>query len=614
MAVGISGLAVAVIAIVLTRQANAADDRSSVETLRQLLGGIEFDAQDRCAELAASLQASTVERLGHPSDNQAFRAAASEMLNSLRMVLESRRRGSRGMDCLMVSVLLEGRFRLELAGAAPCASAETCLALREELMACAAAAIDLEVGQTAPGRASQVRRLLEEVVQFELVPILEALVVGSVPAPQGIADAGKRAALCANIQASIKALAALARNWPDRPMVYSDIGTDVHLRLALSNLEDDPCVRENNRRAMEAVDPDGGIRAMLTEAKSEIEDGMASAMQAMAADMLAETQKMARAAAKEQRAADSAGQPASEDVRGRLLATSGEQYLVVRTEALALDDASFLALIQALESSKGPSLDRILASALQVRRTNPSLAAEFDDHLKSSVVDARPGASGRPIYLAWWPVDRPELDPLGFEVIVKKFVPEPLRMRFDPCRPHVANVNSILYLVETEGLGRAHAVAVATANSPEEQLRVTPLLVELHKKLRAEGSRPDSGAVDALSNMGGAAQLKAMKELRAFELDRLRAEGLMPPDDTKDADVRVAAVAKYGNARIALESARASNKPPAEIERLSRELEACKNASEVATRPFYARIMWEQIERRIQEVESKLAKQSATAR
>ena len=308
-----------------------------------------------------------------------------------------------------------------------------------------------------------------------------------------------------------------------------------------------------------------------------------------------------------------AGQPASEDVRGRLLATSGEPYLVVRAEALALDDASFLALIQALESSKGPSLDRILASALRVRRTNPSLAAEFDDHLKSSVVNARRGASGHPIYSAWWPRDRPELDPLGFEVIVKKFVPEPLRMSFNPSRPYVANVDSILYLVETEGFGRAYAVAAATADSPEEQLRVTPLLVELHKKLRAEGSRPDSGAVDALANMGGAAQLQAMKELRAFELERLRAEGLMPPDDTKDADVRVAAAAKAANAKIALEAARESNEPSAEIERLSREFEACKNASELANRPLYARIMWEQIERRIQEIESKLAKQSATA-
>lgn len=295
------------------------------------------------------------------------------------------------------------------------------------------------------------------------------------------------------------------------------------------------------------------------------------------------------------------GQDDTHGMAGTVLVTVGEQYVAARTSALELPKDEFDRILIELARPGPASPAAVVASALKLRKEAPELAQEFDSRVKESVegpsVTSR---SGRPQYTAWWPKDRPELDPLVFELIVKRTVPEGLRHEFiaGMGRPNGANVDSILALADSEGVTYAGMLRGAAVGDAAEQDRITPHIVRIHKKWRSQG-HVSSGAIYALASFGREQQLLALKEIREFERQCAAEEGMAPWSDADARKAFVAALVELNDAQVRLNQVRKDGPGSAEVREASREVEAMKAKADACQKRCHVRELWLELEQRI---------------
>lgn len=309
------------------------------------------------------------------------------------------------------------------------------------------------------------------------------------------------------------------------------------------------------------------------------------------------------------------GQSDSQGMSAAIVDLTGERYVAARATALGLPKEEFELLMGDLLKSGPASPAAVVASALSVRHSSPALAQEFDSHIKESVEKPDMGSrSGRPQYNAWWPKDRPELDPLVFEVIVKRTVPDPLRHEFitGMSRPNRANVNAILAIADMEGITYAGMLRGATAGSVSEQDRITPVIVEIHKKWRSKG-QISSGGVYALSTFGRAPQLAALKAIREFERQRATEEGLEPWSEVDVRKLFESALVDLNGAQVQLDRVRDAEGDPAEERRASKNVQAMKFKADALQKRCHLRELWVELEQRISTLEEALASKPPSA-
>jgi hypothetical protein len=297
------------------------------------------------------------------------------------------------------------------------------------------------------------------------------------------------------------------------------------------------------------------------------------------------------------------------ELRARLSESTGDAYAAARKEAQGLAEPQFRDLLDSLCAGEPISTDRIVANALRLRKSQPALAEEFDSHVQESVHNpVRNTRSGRPRYTAWWPHDRPELDPMALELILKRGAIEPLRQAFMLVvdRPNSANVDSVLALAQAEGISWCSRLVTAASVRADDPSRVTPIIVTLHKKWRARGEI-DLSAVEAIAYFGGPLQLAALKDLRDFERKQCEADGLAPWADPEIDRIWVQAARAHSEAVTKLEQLTKEGRPESELASLRKETEVLGRVSEQARKRNQAENLWTRLVHHINAIEARVS-------
>jgi hypothetical protein len=308
-------------------------------------------------------------------------------------------------------------------------------------------------------------------------------------------------------------------------------------------------------------------------------------------------------------------QSALEVLHARLVNRTGEEYVQAREAAVSLPDALFEEILRKLDAADRVSIERLLASALRIRRGQPALAAEFDAHLRQSIEHPdRLTKTGRPKYSAWWPGDRFELDPLSFEVILKRYVPEELRHSFVVRlgRPNPENVDRLLALAGVDGIEYCGFLDGAAIGDLQVQQRITPMIVAVYKQWRERG-HSSAGTLRVLAGFGSQLQLDALKEIRTFEVEQCHREGVTPWDDDRAPEHWMTATAELNDAKARLRQAQIEAHigriPHPDIDDLERTVEVRTRALDAAQRRKQLRDTWVQLERVISALEAQLRDQ-----
>ncbi len=303
-------------------------------------------------------------------------------------------------------------------------------------------------------------------------------------------------------------------------------------------------------------------------------------------------------------------------IRALLSVSSGDEYMQARKEALKLPNAQFQELLASLREGDAASSGRIVAAALQLRKTNEAVAQEFDTRVQAATDHPETATrSGRPKYSAWWPLDRPELDPLAFELILKRSAVEPLRQAYAMVadRPNPSNIDRILALAQIEGSMWCGRLLRTAEGNAAEQARITPVLVSTYKHWRERGEL-EAGCFHVLASFGTSAQLDALKEIRDFERAQCGREGLTPWSDLGAKPEWAKANLACADAISRLEGARKAGESPRELAKLERDAEQLKSSSKVLARRMQAQVVWEQLEEKIAELSRTLSNTGATRR
>ena len=266
--------------------------------------------------------------------------------------------------------------------------------------------------------------------------------------------------------------------------------------------------------------------------------------------------------------------PFISNVMQSLLDSTGEDYINARNAALELDEADFVDLVFLLNLADPISEERLVASALQTRKEQPAVTAEFDEHLQDSINNPMRGtASGKPKYIAWWPRDRFKFDPLAFEAHLKLDLPKGLKHSFSGRmgRKNPANIDRYLYLAKKFGVAFLFLIPDAARSVPHERERITPLIVTYHKYWRQRGHSYNGAIYFVISDFGNQLQLDAMHEIEAFERQHLPTEGLTPwSDGITDDDLNPISTAIF-HARSAVAKAERGGQPVGVIDSLRAE-------------------------------------------
>jgi hypothetical protein len=291
------------------------------------------------------------------------------------------------------------------------------------------------------------------------------------------------------------------------------------------------------------------------------------------------------------------------DLRTNLLSTAGQPYVEARQQALALPSAALADLIALLELADPISQDHIIAAALRARSEHPETADEFDQHLQESIdhPDTK-NCSGRPLYSGWFPEGRLDLDPLVFEAILKLELPGDMSGSFMDGFMHAnpANINPLFYFTTHGKEGTAFYLAWAAADNVSEQARITPILVQIHKTLREQGSLYGC-AIHPLTAFGGPQQLAALLQIKAFEQTQMPAQGVTPWSDPNiDADSTAASIQRQAIAH-SLESTQ--GQPAAVLANLQQQLEQADAQVELCRKRLYARGLWQDLNEGIEKLQ-----------
>lgn len=294
------------------------------------------------------------------------------------------------------------------------------------------------------------------------------------------------------------------------------------------------------------------------------------------------------------------------ELQAQLVNLSGPDYVTTRGIALSLPSAEFALLLTQLESASAVSQEQLLADVLRTRRENQPAAAEFDARLEESLSNPGKSRSMRPSYTAWWPRDRFEIDPLAFEAILKLDLPDSLQNSFSTKinGSNSANIDRILLLARL-GRGSCSGLADAAAGRPDEQARITPILVDLYKSWREQGRLVDTIS-PILVRFGGQLQLQALHEMVAFEEQVLPAQGLVPWSDATLESDTLAADTQEREARRALNLAVRQQKPQPVIDGLRAAHEASLEQQRLIWRRQAAKVMWDQLQSAVTTLEAQL--------
>lgn len=294
-----------------------------------------------------------------------------------------------------------------------------------------------------------------------------------------------------------------------------------------------------------------------------------------------------------------------QELRSTLVESTGPSYATARLAALELPAGSFDRLIVELNADGPATVAAAVASALRVRRDTPAIAQEFDEQLKNAIDNPDLNTrSGRPSYKVWWPLDRFELDPLAFEVILKRLAPDLLRAKFvrSMGRKNEKNVGPLLALVDSDGIVHAGWLRFATEGNVAEQDRITPAIVEAHKKWRRRGQESAAG-IWLLSQFGRATQLVALKQIVEFEKDLADSMGITPWEDADARKHFEAAVLEVDSASRRLQAARDSQQGAAQVAALSHELKAAEQRMAAARTRAHVRELWIDLDQRVKTLE-----------
>lgn len=277
---------------------------------------------------------------------------------------------------------------------------------------------------------------------------------------------------------------------------------------------------------------------------------------------------------------------------------------------MELDEADFVDLVFLLNLADPISEERLVASALQTRKEQSAVAAEFDEHLQDSINNPnRRTINFVPKYNAWWPRDRFEFDPLAFEAYLKLDLPMGLKHSFRGRmgRKNPANIDRYLYLAKKFGVAFLFLIPDAARSVPHEQARITPLIVTYHKYWRQQGHRSGHGAYYVLFNFGTQLQLDAMHEIEAFERQHLPTEGLTPwSDGITDDDLNPISTAIF-HARSAVAKAERGGQPEGVIDSLRAKHDQLFQQRESARKRLSVKRTWKHLMSMTAKLEAKLS-------
>jgi hypothetical protein len=306
---------------------------------------------------------------------------------------------------------------------------------------------------------------------------------------------------------------------------------------------------------------------------------------------------------------------AVETLRSQLLESSGDAYVKARDEALHLLPSKFNPLLALLDSADPISQDNLIARILRTRREQPAVAIEFDEQLQRSIHHPEGGSiTGKPIYHAWWPHDRIDVDPLAFETIMKLELPTGGRGLLSSFhnfmnRKNPANINTLMYLAKERGLGFAFPLIDAALGQPQEQARITPILVGYHKQWRERGEHASS-VYYVLGSFGNQLQLDALMEIKDWEQSRidpltLEVWNKRTYREDHDAAWEESQIAS-AKIREAIVEARRQSQPLSVFRPLYEQLNHVNDEVDAIASQLEPRLNWEQLNEQISELSAKL--------